>query len=174
MHTLHGVTLRALAGGRLAEVCSTVLLSVGSPDESAEPDPPFSGIVADVFPGSGPLAGIHAGLRAMKTPRLLVMPCDMPFVSADTVHRLAAPSDSEAVVAVHNGLPIGVLACYQASVLDKLESCLRAGGEALRVMEFVRSLTMWTPLEIGEVEASNVNRPDDLPAVPPNDLRGTL
>ena len=161
--------MRALAGGRLAEVCSTVLLSVGSPAESAEPDPPFSGIVADVFPGSGPLAGIHAGLRAMKSTRLLVMPCDMPFVSAETVRRLSASSDAPAVVAVHDGLPIGVLACYDVTLIDALEARLREGGEALRVVEFVRSLPTWTPIEIGEVEASNVNRPDDLPSVPSDD-----
>lgn len=158
VHTLHGVTLRDIAGRRLAEVCDAVLLSVRSP-QSAEVTSPFTGSVADVFPGLGPLAGIHAGLLAMKSSRLLVMPCDMPFVSAETISRLAAPSNAPAVVATHDGFPIGVLACYDVSLLDMLEARLRKGGDALRVVEFVRSLPVWTPIEIGEVESSNVNTP---------------
>lgn len=40
-------------------------------------------------PFPGPLAGMLAGLRALRTPWLAVVPCDAPFLPADLVARLA-------------------------------------------------------------------------------------
>ena len=34
--------------------------------------------VADVFPGCGPLAGIHAGMQIARHPHVFVAACDMP------------------------------------------------------------------------------------------------
>ena len=39
-------------------------------------------MVEDEWKGMGPLAGIHAGLKASKTDKNLVVACDMPFVSS--------------------------------------------------------------------------------------------
>ncbi len=36
----------------------------------------------------GPLAGMWAGLRTMKTPWLITLPCDGPFLSANYAHRM--------------------------------------------------------------------------------------
>lgn len=38
-------------------------------------------IVADVYPGKGPLGGLYAGLLASDTPLNLVVACDMPFLN---------------------------------------------------------------------------------------------
>jgi molybdopterin-guanine dinucleotide biosynthesis protein A len=37
---------------------------------------------ADIYPGKGPLGGIHSGLIASSSPRAIVVACDMPFLSA--------------------------------------------------------------------------------------------
>jgi molybdopterin-guanine dinucleotide biosynthesis protein A len=43
-------------------------------------------VVSDQIGGfSGPLAGMHAGLRACSTPWLLTVPCDSPFLPLDLV-----------------------------------------------------------------------------------------
>ncbi|WP_313803323.1 molybdenum cofactor guanylyltransferase [Cytobacillus sp.] len=39
-------------------------------------------MVEDEWKGMGPLAGIHAGLKASRTDKNLVVACDMPFVSS--------------------------------------------------------------------------------------------
>jgi molybdenum cofactor guanylyltransferase len=42
---------------------------------------PFAPTVEDLFPGCGPLGGIHAALRASKTDLNLILAVDVPFVS---------------------------------------------------------------------------------------------
>jgi molybdopterin-guanine dinucleotide biosynthesis protein A len=37
--------------------------------------------VADIYPGKGPLGGIHVGLTASSSPQAIVASCDIPFVS---------------------------------------------------------------------------------------------
>jgi molybdenum cofactor guanylyltransferase len=63
--------------------------------------------VQDVLPDVGPLAGIAAGLRTMRTPWLLVVAGDMPHVSAGVLDlMLGAASDLDEAVAFRlHGLP---------------------------------------------------------------------
>ncbi|SEJ26895.1 molybdopterin-guanine dinucleotide biosynthesis protein A [Paenibacillus polymyxa] len=44
----------------------------------------------DLYPGLGPLSGIHAGLSASKTEWGVVVACDMPFVQQEIFHALLA------------------------------------------------------------------------------------
>ncbi|MDQ6685331.1 MAG: NTP transferase domain-containing protein, partial [Pseudomonadota bacterium] len=45
---------------------------------------------------AGPLAGMHAGLAACRTPWLAVVPCDTPLFPLDLVARLAAAIEGSA------------------------------------------------------------------------------
>lgn len=42
----------------------------------------FAPVIEDLFPGCGPLAGIHAALRSSKTDLNLILAVDMPLVTA--------------------------------------------------------------------------------------------
>jgi molybdenum cofactor guanylyltransferase len=57
---------------------------VGSPERFQE----YGTVVADVFAGQGPLAGIHAALRSSDTEWNVVLAVDMPFVRAELLHML--------------------------------------------------------------------------------------
>lgn len=57
--------------------CARALISRNAP-----------GYITDVFPGAGPLAGIHAVARAVPAPGYLVMPVDMPLLSESTLQGL--------------------------------------------------------------------------------------
>ena len=46
--------------------------------------------IADVMPGCGPLGGLHAALRAARSHILVVVACDMPYVSAPFLAYLAS------------------------------------------------------------------------------------
>src|SRR5215470_12332753 len=45
----------------------------------------FAPVIEDIFPGCGPLAGIHAALRATQTELNVILAVDVPFVSASLV-----------------------------------------------------------------------------------------
>ena len=48
-------------------------------------------VMSDEVSGyAGPLAGLHAGLRACTTPLIVTAPCDSPFLPIDLVARLYA------------------------------------------------------------------------------------
>jgi molybdenum cofactor guanylyltransferase len=45
-------------------------------------------VLADDYPGCGPISGLIAGLRRVSSPLLLVLAVDLPFVSPDLLRRL--------------------------------------------------------------------------------------
>ncbi|HHW14914.1 MAG TPA: molybdopterin-guanine dinucleotide biosynthesis protein B, partial [Firmicutes bacterium] len=65
---------------RLRPVTEGALIVTGDPEAFA-----FTGAAttADVYPGKGPLGGLHAGLAASPSECSLVVACDLPFVSPE-------------------------------------------------------------------------------------------
>src|SRR5512143_4330910 len=60
--------------------------------------------VADVYPGCGPLAGIHAAMRASRHPWVFVAACDMPGLDADAVRFVCSRAGAaDAVVPCWDG-----------------------------------------------------------------------
>jgi len=105
-------------------------------------------VIADRHPGHlGPLAGLAAGLAALDTARVLLCPCDSPFIATELVSRLdsvcAEPRVSIAVA--HDGDRLQpVFAVVDRRVADSLDAYLAAGerkidrwyaGEAMRAVD---------------------------------------
>ena len=122
---LEGRTLLA----RALEICRTITSEVrivGDRKKFA----PFASVVEDVFPGCGPLAGIHAALRASQTHLNLILAVDLPFVSAGLLHFLVAQArDSAAILTVPRAgkgwQPL--CAVYRRAFADAAETALREG-----------------------------------------------
>jgi len=57
-------------------------------------------VVGDLVPGAGPIGGIYTALMSARTPWVLALGCDMPYVSSALFEALAAAigSDVDAVV----------------------------------------------------------------------------
>jgi molybdopterin-guanine dinucleotide biosynthesis protein A len=53
-------------------------------------------VVPDRLPRAGALGGIYTALCEAATPHVLVVACDLPFVSAPVLERLAALADADA------------------------------------------------------------------------------
>lgn len=123
-------------------------------------------VIADLLPGSiGPLAGLHAGLRAARTERVLIVPCDAPFLPADLAARLAGALDAgtaSVAVARTGAQPQPVFLMAERSVMQELEGFLARGR---------RSVEAWY-LGVAHVEVDfpdeaafrNINTPEDLRA----------
>ncbi len=81
------------------------LAATAAPDVRIVGDPqrflPFGRVVQDVFPGRGPLGGIHAALRASETDLNLMLAVDLPFVeSRFLAYLIASACQCAAVVTV--------------------------------------------------------------------------
>lgn len=80
----------------------------------------------------GPLMGIYSGLRAAKTPWLLVAPCDSPALPDDLVARMVAgiaaeSSDCDIAVAFDGERLHPVVALLRTSLADDLAATLAKG-----------------------------------------------
>jgi molybdopterin-guanine dinucleotide biosynthesis protein A len=119
------------------------LTIVGDPAKFAA----YGSVIADLYPGCGPLAGIHAALLHSSAELNLMLAVDMPFVSRELLDFLfAAANETDAIVVVPRTArgfqPL--CAVYRRAFAAAAEEALRAGnykidavfaGVALRVIE---------------------------------------
>lgn len=88
---------------------------------------PDAAIVKDIFPGKGPLGGIHAGLTASRSEENFVVACDMPFVSPAVIQRIRALRDKADVCLPETERGLEPLcAVYSKSCLPQIERALRS------------------------------------------------
>jgi molybdopterin-guanine dinucleotide biosynthesis protein A len=123
--TLDGHTLLALALDLARSVTSDVRI-VGDPAKFAA----FAPAIEDVFRGCGPLAGIHAALRASQTELNLVLAVDVPFVSPALLQFLIRRARDSATAIVTVARVAGwqpLCAVYRREFADAAEQALRAG-----------------------------------------------
>ncbi|OGA24554.1 MAG: molybdenum cofactor guanylyltransferase MobA [Betaproteobacteria bacterium RIFCSPLOWO2_02_FULL_67_19] len=90
-------------------------------------------VVPDELKGfAGPLAGLHAGLKAASGEFVATVPCDSPFLPADLVARLRrALDDNDLAVAKTGTQPHPVFALVRRAVLPHLEAYLARGGRKI-------------------------------------------
>ena len=106
------------------------VLVVGPPDlATLVPD---TTVLPDLTLGTGPLGGLHTALRAVTTPWVFVVACDMPFVAPALVRAMArlatvhADSDAVALRTTHGVEPLH--AVYQRSCLAAVEQRIGTGN----------------------------------------------
>lgn len=155
---LEGETLISRLARQLAAF-DELLISAGG----EEPARGLPGRLArDIYPGQGPLAGLHGALSAAEKDYLLCVPCDQPFFTGRTAGAMLAafPRGAEALVCAEAGGRVHPLCgIYAKTVLPVLERRLRQGR--LRVLELLEELE-WArfPVREGEPELMNVNTPE--------------
>jgi molybdenum cofactor guanylyltransferase len=126
-------------------------------------------VIADIFPGCGPLAGIHAALVHSNAALNLMLAVDMPFVSRELLAFLFVRAEaSDAVVTVPStgkGLQ-PLCAVYRRDFSTVAEQALRAGkykvdaafsGVRVRVIEE----NELAAAGFSERDFFNVNTPQD-------------
>lgn len=124
-------------------------------------------VVGDEIGGfAGPLAGLHAGLKAASHPFVATVPCDSPFLPHDLVQRLLAATLAEhADVAVAKTLDQAhpVFALVRASVLGHLTAFLEAGGRKIDAW-YASLKVVEVPFDDQPTAFSNINTRDELAA----------
>ena len=124
-------------------------------------------VVGDAVGGyAGPLAGLHAGLSAAKTPFVATAPCDSPFLPTDLVARLAGAFDAATVdIAVARTFDQAhpVFALVRRDVLSHLARFLEQGGR--KIDAWYASLRFAEVAFDDEADAfRNINTPQELAA----------
>jgi len=147
----------------LREVADPVLLVGGPARESG------GGVraVPDRYPGCGPLGGLFTALEAADTPQVLVVACDLPFLTAPFLRMLieAGRDVDVALVRTHDGYH-PLCASYARSCAAPIRRHLDAGRlKVIDLLEEVRVRAI-TPQEVArygreEMLLFNINTPDD-------------
>jgi molybdopterin-guanine dinucleotide biosynthesis protein A len=131
-------TMLERIAARLSAVTSSVTL-VGSPQA-------YEGqrlrIVPDMHEKWGALGGIHAALSAAKTDWIIVIACDLPFITRDLFERLKSFADESPFESIDSivpmqpdGRPQPVCALYRRETcLPEIERLISAGEHTPRAV----------------------------------------
>lgn len=167
-----GKPLRVLGGRPLLDHAlsaargwaSRIAVGVRDPGQAGDAGAP---LIADVPDIPGPLAGLAAALdwaAAQGADRVLVVPCDMPFLPPDLASRLAygLTPEAGAAIAASGGRTHPVCGLWRASVRPLLEDQARAGRLSLTALaQRAGAVTVDWPADSQDPFA-NVNTPADL------------
>jgi FdhD protein len=129
---VNGERMIETAYRRMAELFDEVLLVTNTP-ESYDFIPCRK--IADIHPGMGPLAGIHAALTNSTAERAFVTACDMPGLNPRLIRELCSiQGGGDVVIPETPGGLEPLHAVYAKSCLPKMEKMLLAGER--RILSF--------------------------------------
>ena len=123
--------------------------------------------VGDQFPGRGAPGGLHASLKAARTPWVFAAGCDMPFLSGEGIALLAARrAGAVAVVPRWNGRLEPLHALWSRQALPVLEQALAEEDLSLRrLAELVGAVIVepaaWCAIDPGGRAFLNANTPEE-------------
>jgi molybdopterin-guanine dinucleotide biosynthesis protein A len=148
----------------LRAITTHILIVGGDPSRGQGPGVP---VVADLMAEAGSLGGLYTALVEAPTEQVLVIACDMPFLTAPFLSHLAARGmDVEAAIPRDARGPHPLCASYTRGVAPRLKARLDAGH--LRVIEAVTALDVryLDPDELAPFDPDgrllfNVNTPED-------------
>jgi molybdopterin-guanine dinucleotide biosynthesis protein A len=161
-----------LAGRTLLDRCLNLAASIGSPAMIVGDPRQFSrfgSVVEDIYPGHGPLGGIHTALASTTTDLNLLLAVDLPFLRPEFLQYLIARAQGTAAVVTVPRAAGGLqplCAVYRKSFRQISEQSLRTGKNKIDAL-----FTEVETLVIDEHEVRNagfsvemfrnVNTPDD-------------
>jgi molybdopterin-guanine dinucleotide biosynthesis protein A len=126
-------------------------------------------VVADLLPDMGALGGLYTAVRAAPTDRVLVLACDLPFLTAPFLRHLlqrAGDSDADVVIPRTTDGYQPLCACYARTCAEPIRRRLEAG--LLKVTDVFADVRVQElgPDEIAPYDVDgrlfmNINTPDD-------------
>jgi len=130
----------------------------------------FAPVVEDIFPGCGPLGGIHAGLQSSRANLNLMLAVDVPFVTRELLEYLIERARESAATVTVPRISRGwqpLCAVYRREFADVAEKALRAGRNKIDAL--FADVPVQTIVE-EELEAAgfsvkmfrNLNTPEEL------------
>jgi molybdopterin-guanine dinucleotide biosynthesis protein A len=163
--SLDGRTLLETALEAARAVAQEVLI-LGSPELYGA----YAPAIADVFPGCGPLGGIHAALQQTRTEFNLMIAVDTPFLSAGLLRYLverALASGAVVTAPEINAYPQPLCAVYSRAFLPIAERALQAGAFKIVPLFPQQGTLLIREAELKQVAFTaemfeNLNTPEDM------------
>jgi molybdopterin-guanine dinucleotide biosynthesis protein A len=121
-------------------------------------------ITDEISDFAGPLAGLHAGMKAAKTEFILSVPCDSPLLPEDLSLRLMAALESQQAdiaVAKTGEQHHPVFCLCRTSLAQNLENFLNAGGRKVEDWQ-KKQACLEVSFDDNPFAFSNVNTLDEL------------
>jgi molybdopterin-guanine dinucleotide biosynthesis protein A len=149
----------------LSDVCAATFVSV-RPDQAEDPLRARFPRILDRQPGLGPIAGITAALVEHPKVAWLVLACDLPFLSRETLAHLIANRDPARIATAyrssHDGLPEPLCALWEPAAREPLLAYLASGMQCPRKFLIDADVHL---LDLPNQRAlDNVNTPDEFAA----------
>jgi molybdenum cofactor guanylyltransferase len=159
-----GITLLEHALERARAVSERVVV-VGSVQHAR-----FGAVLVDIFPGHGPLGGIHTALEASRTDLNLVLAVDMPLVEARFLHFMAErarQSGAKVTIPRTNEGWQPLCAVYHRSFAPIAREALEQGKNKIDALFSQTTLEVLGPIELvregfSEDMFRNLNTPEEL------------
>ena len=127
-------------------------------------------IVGDIYPGCGPISGLHAALSACESDALFVTPCDMPLITRSLPEYLCSKLEDgfDAVVAQSaDGRIHPLCAVYRTTAAAVFQRMILSGNYKI-VDAFAKMKVCYVTISeagISDEMMLNINTPDDYAAL---------
>jgi molybdopterin-guanine dinucleotide biosynthesis protein A len=146
----------------VARHCERSFVSVRA-SQAREPSRASKPLIIDNVEGEGPTIGIRSAMAAHPDAAWMVVACDLPFLSDETIERLLAERDpsllATAYRSTHDGLPEPLCAVWEPRAGDALAAYQQGGGVCPRKFLMRHEARL---IEAAEPAAlDNVNTPED-------------
>lgn len=125
-------------------------------------------VVEDVFPGCGPMSGLHAGLKAARNETCLLLPCDMPHIDEAVTEYMTSHIEDgfDAIIPkTKDGKKHPLLGIYHKKMLSKVEQSLQNNHYKMkRLLDEVKVKYVALDETYFDTEKvlANVNTPEEL------------
>ncbi|HEY6644220.1 NTP transferase domain-containing protein [Povalibacter sp.] len=131
----HGQSQLQWAYDLVSQVCAATFVSV-RPDQRDEPTRAAFPQIVDRQPGIGPIAGITAAMNQHPKAAWLVIACDLPFLTRETLQHLIERRDPQHIAtafrSAHDSLPEPLCAIWEPAAREPLQAFVDAGKHCPR------------------------------------------
>jgi molybdopterin-guanine dinucleotide biosynthesis protein A len=168
LETIGGKSLIEWVVNRLAIISTEIIIATAH----GEAIPCFSSVgikpVADIYPGKGPLAGIHSGLIISSSPQAIVVGCDTPFLSVGLLKYMTqALADSDVALPRIGEMIEPLCAVYSKSCLAPIQELLEQNERRISKLFSMVKVKYVEEDEINSFDPEhlsffNINSQDDL------------
>jgi molybdopterin-guanine dinucleotide biosynthesis protein A len=166
---INGETIISRIIGTISSIFSEIILVTNTPEEFSE----FSNcvITGDHFRNTGPIGGIHAGMKISARDSIFVIASDMPLIQAEFILREVKyfeENDYDIVTPRIGDLSEPLHSIYRKSLLKDVEDFINAGTSKALWEFFRKSNVGYMDLDDADDIKDiflNVNSPSDLALV---------